>query len=258
VIQGNLVVSEKTRCVIQATGGSTFEARSIGVLDLLLGRRYYLFPVVTNNLPLEGAISGAKPANLTLEGNSVTLRGAWISYKLDGLKGHYGSGAATQLPKQFAPTMVTLAPGVVNGAQIEVVTPQIAMALDNDAAFNKLGSGGYMMLGIYLEGTTANGDVVRSEEFSFPIFVCRGCLASYDVVPEDCCQFLKAPDKFPCYPGQDERYSCLLGCWLNLLERPERFAEKAAMVSGYIQDLSTDLGKTTLPEWFSKKIAPSN
>jgi hypothetical protein len=256
IVFANMAVGEKTQCVAPASGGSSVETRPVGVLDLLLANRYKMFPIVFNGLSSVETTLGVGVKTLALEGHILTFKGAWISYSIDGLLGQYEDGAATKLPKQFIPTTGAVEPEKFGIVEIEVVPPPIVQLLDKDMAFDQLGTGGYMIATVVLEGQLSDGTMVHTPEFHYPITVCRGCLTSYEVIEERCCLFEDAPAMFPCFPGQDSRYSCLLGCWLTYRDRPDRYAEKMAMLNGYIKSLNVDLTEVPMPDWFLERIAP--
>jgi hypothetical protein len=186
----------------------------------------------------------------------MVVKGAWVTYEMDGLLGDYEDGEPTVLAKQWLPTSGAVQPLTYLTLKIEAVPPPIALKLDRDIAFDPLGSAGTLTLGVSLEVTLGDGSVLQTEPFYYPITVCRGCLTSYEAKPTRCCDWLIAPDFFPCFPGQDERYSCLTGCWLIWRDRVDRYAEKMAMLEGFITNLGVDLTTLALPEDFTALIQP--
>jgi hypothetical protein len=253
----NVMVGTKTQCQIKPGGGASVESRQLGVLDLLVANRYFVFPLVYNGLTAVEEATGVTAESMNLESHTVTLQGAWVTYEIDGLVGPYDSpGTPAKLEKQWVPAVGSLLPENYGTVGLEAVPPPIGMLLDQDAAFNQLGSGGYLIISVQLEGTMADGTVVHSTEFHYPVIVCRGCLTTYEVPPDQCYKYPIQPDEYPCFPGQDERYSCMTGCWINDRDRPDRYAEKMAMISGFIMDLNVDLNTLELPPGFVEQIAP--
>ena len=255
MIFSNVSVSKKTQCIAETGGGATTETRPIGVLDLMVANHYWMYPMIYNGLDTTLNTTEASPKEMSADAHVVTVRGAWVTYEIDGLKGQY-DGGETVLPKQWLPTSGSVLPLAYATLKIEAVPPNIALALDRDLAFDPLGSAGYLNVGVTFEVSMGDGSVLHTETFYYPITVCRGCLTSYEAPPVRCCDWQIAPDFFPCFPGQDERYSCLTGCWLIYRDRVDRFAQKMAMMEGYITNLSFVISTLFFPEGFTALISP--
>lgn len=256
MVFSNIAVSKKTQCIAETGGGATSEPRPIGTMDLLVANHYWLFPMVYNGLAPTQTTVELSPTEMSLDAHVVTIRGAWVTYHIEGLQGNWETGEDTVLPKQWVPTSGSVLPLGFGTMVIEAVPPPIARALDNDTAFDATGSAGYLIVGVTLEGSLGDGSVVHTEPFYFPITVCRGCLVSYGVRPDECCDFLATPEFFPCFPGQDERYSCLTACWLTMFDRVDRYAQKMALIEGYVSSLAVNLDEIELPDDFLERIAP--
>lgn len=250
MVFSNVAVSKKTQCIAETGGGASSETRPIGVLDLMASNHYWMFPMMYNGLTTTQNTVELTPAEISLDSHTIAVRGAWVTYQIDGLLGHWDGDTETVLEKQWVPTSGSILPLAFMTFQIEAVPPPIALALDNDIAFDTLGSAGTLTLGVTIEGTLGDGTVVHTQPFYYPITVCRGCLTTYDVRPSLCCNKLIEPDFHPCFPGQDERYSCQIGCWLVYRDQVTRYAQKMAMFEGYTNSLADDLDTLPLPDEF--------
>ena len=237
IIQGNSVVGSTSSCKIPSSGGGVLtEARSVGTLDLLFGSSYILFPSIANKLSEAQETSEAGSAQGALEPNGIVLTGARVWYEIEGLQGQW-DGGETLLPDEiFAPTSGYLDPGGFATVALEILPAAVVTKLDGDTAFDNLYSGGYLIAHVVMEGRTLDGDKVRSNEFVFPIQVCRGCLLYWPFLdPSNCCDALKT-DAIVCFPGQDEAIACDVGC--TMVDYDPRYEAKLSM----IKKESTSLG----------------
>ncbi len=258
MVFSNVLVSKKTQCISESGGGPTSETRPIGVLDLMVANHYWMYPMLYNGLDTTISTVEKGVTEMSIDGHTMSVKGAWVTYEIAGLQGDYETGEPTVLAKQWLPTSGSALPLTYLTVKIEAVPPPIALALDRDKAFDALGAAGYLTLGVSLEVTLGDGSMLHTETFHYPITVCRGCLTSYEAQPDRCCDWQIAPDFFPCFPGQDERYSCLTGCWLVWRDRVDRYAQKMAMFEGYISNLGVPVEEilTFTPEGFQELIAP--
>lgn len=264
-IQATRLVNRTQKCALKGGGGQV-EVIAIGTMDLLQSNRYQLFPTVMNGLsPLE-AVMGGSPKSLQLEAHNITITGAWISYRMDGLLGNHllevdldNNGTADilevdvdadgkpdlkesdlRLPsKVFVPTSGLLEAGSTVSVALEAVPPSVGNLLDMDRSFDKAFSGGILHTTIVVQGYMADGTEVRSSEYHFPIRVCRGCLVVYDAPPQACCNYSTIPTSVPCFPGQDESSSCAVACMV--IEGSDRAELKKLMIKKEISDLSAPL-----------------
>lgn len=199
-IIGNTLVSPRTQCMIRA--GAT-EYRLIGFMDVAVTNTYYFYPQVENALEMSTDYTGFAPEDLRLNSNNITIRGATIYYDFnpddlalggvdwafyDGIFMH-ASGAAR--PGEIAP----------------VAVPIIPWELGNEIARQPLmkelgGVGSQINVRIVLEGQLADGTLVQSNEFWYPLNICNGCLVYFppDVDPRQ----LQENITVPCAPGQDD------------------------------------------------------
>jgi len=266
-IQSTRLLNRTQKCAIKGGGGSgQIEAIAVGTLDLLQSNRYLLFPELKNGLSPVETVTGGSPKSLQLESHNITITGAWVSYRMDGLLGNYqletdadNNGipdilevdsdedgkpdlkeSDLRLPsKAFVPTSGLLEAGGTVSVALEAVPPWVGNLLDMDRAFDKAYSGGMLLATVVIQGYMADGTEVRSSEYHFPIRVCRGCLVLYDAPPASCCNHSTAPTSVPCFPGQDEASSCSVAC--AVLEGTDRADLKVLMVKREISDLSESL-----------------
>jgi len=259
-IQGNQRVSRQQQCLPQAAqGGGQQVYQTLGVMDLLQTNQYLAYVVVGSRLPsIEGAV-GKSEENLQIETNEVTITGAWLTYKIDNdlLRGPYfgnegldidGDGTldlpgGLRIPESvYQPASSFIANAVNAVVAIELVPPSVGLALDVDMAFDPIMSAGYLSVEIVMEGYLTDGTKVHSTPYTFPIKVCRGCLVSYDITPDECCLNKSSPPYVPCYPGQDEASPCNIAC--DVTRHTVRGDKKMLMLRGEITSLSQEAPAT--------------
>jgi len=223
---------------------------------------YLMFPVVENGMDTGVKTTGMEAGEAHLEANIINLKGAWVSYELDGLLGPwYCQGeddCETHLPdKVWIPTSGSIKPKEQGSATIDVIPPNVGVMLDNDAAFDRMYTGGIMTATVTLVGRMGDGTDVTSPEFLFPIRLCRGCLIGYDVAPWECCYFKEEPDYYPCFPGQDDGYSCQIGCELLRGSGP-RWLEKWATLEQRVLSLGEELPPAFVQDALTRHAAWTN
>lgn len=226
-IAGAQLIDSKTQCRIKATGGAA-EVKPMGVLDLLVTNKYYMAPVVINDLEPAGGGDASGP-------NGVTLKGAHVRYEISGLTGKHPDGTTdgpTKLPKVFVPASGYVQAASQTTTLIELVPPEIGKILDEDTVFDQKYTSGKLIAHVVIEGFMNDGTVVRSNEFLFPIDVCRACLVYYPIPMSKCCLGTQSDSAVLCFPGQDEGVSCDLAC--AMLDGAAREAQKKALLEGKI------------------------
>lgn len=233
----NALVGLENACQMQA-GAKVKITRPVGVMDLLMTNRYIMFPSIFNAMESSLTVSGQTAETGGLEMNSIVLSGARISYDIEGLLGGY-DGSDTDLPSSvFSPTSGTLEPGDYSTVTLDVIPPYIGNILDKDLAFDTLNSAGTMIVHVSIEGRMLDGTKLQSNEFLFPITICRGCLLYYNVLPTQCCRgIFEAPDA--CVPGQDSGVPCDVACILTMgMDREDK---KIAMIMREIDSLADEV-----------------
>jgi hypothetical protein len=240
VIQFNSVVGAEGSCKLQVSSGGSQVTRSTGTLDLLFAPNYVLFPSIVNKFSEASETTAFGAETGSLEPNGITFTGVRVWYEIEGLQGQW-DGAETVLPDEiFSPTSGHVEAGKFTTIAVEILPAAVVNILDGDVAFDAIYSGGYLIAHVVLEGRTLDGDKVRSNEFVFPINVCRGCLLYWPFNnPEQCCE-TPVTDATVCYPGQDEAIPCDLGC--SLVEYDLRADAKMAMIKKETATLATEGG----------------
>lgn len=228
VIQFNSVVGAEGSCKLQVSSGGSQVTRSTGTLDLLFAPNYVLFPAISNKFSEATETTEFGSETGSLEPNGITFTGVRVWYEIEGLRGQW-DGAETVLPDEiFSPTSGHVDANSFTTIAVEILPASVVRILDGDVAFDNIYSGGYLIAHVVLEGRTLDGDKVRSNEFVFPINVCRGCLLYWPFHDAtECCDTLVSDDTV-CYPGQDEAVPCDLGC--SLVEFDQRADAKMAMI----------------------------
>lgn len=246
------MVNRAQQCAPQAAqGGAQQVFQTAGVLDLLQTNQYVGHMAVGSRLPDTATATGKQIEDLQIEVNEITITGAWITYRIDGLQGAFNGNepldenddgvpeleANLTVPESvYVPAAGFLANGSNAVVKFEVVSPLVGKALDADKAFDTLYSAGYLSAEIVLEGFMTDGTEVHSTPFTYPIKVCRGCLVAYDKDPSECCTFLSQPLVPPCFPGQDQASSCTVAC--DVLRGAIREDRKRAMLLGETDTLA--------------------
>jgi hypothetical protein len=176
-----------------------------GLWDVALSDAYSPAVLVGNQM-----IQRMDPLRPTTETNRVEIQGATVRVT---------DAAGTQIASFSSLTSGTVDPasGTQPGYMVTLATivdPQTA------AAFRTAGSPLYLK-DVYasktivayfkLYGSTLGGTSVESNEFQFPIKVCKGCLVTFNYNTAgqiDCLTLPTAGAATPCVPGQDQVTSC--------------------------------------------------
>jgi hypothetical protein len=192
----------------QFTADPTQTFISSGVLDIALRTSYTPTFLVGNQMVAE-----SNSQQLQTETSTVTIQGAIVRIT---------DAAGAQLANFTRDTAATLYPasGTVPGYSPVSATIIDSNTIQSDTALQGIvGMGGTARLITYVKffGNTLGGRYVESNEFEFPVDVCRGCLISFsqaDVSPlftsPNCLGGGGASSTLPgpCFPGQDFRVDC--------------------------------------------------
>ena len=143
-----------------------------GVLDISMASRYVLFPVIRNDLMESG---------FNIDMNRVLLQKAIVTYT-----------PQAPISARFPDDLPVLTSGSINSSgstlvsAIEVVTPAMVAALRNASQFVTVTPGGNLLpkrsnvtllVHVKFIGESLDGTRIESNEFSFPLTVCNGCLS---------------------------------------------------------------------------------
>ena len=232
-LERNAMVGAKASCLVTPATSGIF--RSAGTLDLLFANSYQMFPMITNRLPEATETSLLDKQQGAMEPHGVVLTGARLWFEINGLMGQW-DGGETILPDEiFVPTSGYMHPGDIATVQVEILPAALVDLLDGDMVFDSIYTGGYLIVHMVVEGRKLDGTKVRSNEFLYPINVCRGCLMYWPIEPTTCCDAIVS-DTIVCFPGQDESIPCDIGCAVIGLD--ERAAAKMAMIQQQTTSLS--------------------
>jgi hypothetical protein len=253
-VSANAYVARKTQCSVPKDAN---EFRPIGILDLMGTNRYWMFPVFENGM--EETEKTVEQTNKTghADAANIILKGAYVKFSIAGLKGPWWSWdedadrftATSALAQTWVPTSGNVKPAENETTMLEGLPANIGTILDQDAAFDEMYSAAYLTITMVGVGVLGDGKEIKTPEYQFSILVCRGCLVGYEVPPEACCSYVSKPSGLaPCFPGQDESFSCLMGCFLAqaMGNRP---IEKQALLQGITDSLAEKP-----PDWFLKEV----
>jgi len=236
-------VAPEESCTVNPGGGSAQLTLQSGVVDLSINRfGYNIFLSIANNLPLSSQVHGLGAAQTFLNNNDINVQGAEISYSAAGLDVTLPSGVFQVLP-------IGLKSGEKGVAAFNIMPSEIInllkqsnflvgtkairdpyikecfeTVLGESADWKDVPLGGReatVMIKLVLEGTLADGSLVKSNEFRYPVKVCNGCLITPQV---DACTITQyfdeesIPDyikptlcqKLPCVIGQDQCFDARL------------------------------------------------
>jgi hypothetical protein len=203
----------------QATTACTLNKASLdsqflpwGVLDLDLSNNYMMMPLIENRLP--SSLLLGSPTSLSTENNLVSMTGVYISYRVsddltvelaDGSQAALGS--RPELADNFAQLPGSMNPTDLRVWELAAIPPPVGNALNNATGLRDKYATSEVLVDIKFEGTLVDGSIVYSNVFTYPIWVCRGCL-TYN--PGVNCSILDDTVTGPCRFGQDEGVDCRL------------------------------------------------
>lgn len=170
VVLGN-VFQEGAECQLQS---STTELRTFGALDLSMAKEYQLFPVLSNRLPNQIAITGN--VDTTVASNDIRVKRYRISLKSSGTAVEYSR--TLEVNSNF---IITAGSNIT--VQVLLVPPQVINELRQDAVFNGNPSEVRQVrvelsARVKFYGETLAGWGIETDWFSYSILLCRGCLST--------------------------------------------------------------------------------
>lgn len=226
----NQIPDDACEVSANAAGGGSFRAR--GVLDIAVTNSYVMYPLVQNVLvPSEeveftGLGGGAGGLQGTeWEANSITLTRAVAEF--DGPAALGISGREVEIPLSGSMT-----PADFTAVELEVIPSTFATILADSPLLQNPFDRATLLVRIKFFGITAAGREVDSNQFTYPIEICRECLIDIPLEAIDVSQPLPncanlsstteqgedgtvtiSTDIEPgCTPGQDEPIDCRLVC----------------------------------------------
>jgi len=181
-----------------------------GVLDLDLSNRYTMLPLVENRLP--SSLLLGTPNSLTTENNLIAISGVYISYRVASdltVELADGSEALLQGRPELADRFIQL-PGSLGPTDIKtwetiIITATVGDALNSATGLREKYATAEILVDMKFEGSLVDGSVIKSNVFTYPVWVCRGCL-TYN--PGVNCAVLDDTVTGPCRFGQDEGVDC--------------------------------------------------
>ena len=211
LIQSIMAMTQQTQCMLRPGGGGGAQfVRMNGVLDIGITNQYWLFPMFKNMLPTLKEATGLAPSNLApTETNYINVYKAHVHVNVGDLFDLKELQAADRaifeevLSKGFTFDIAGgVGPGEVTAVSIQAIPPWLGNIIDKYVSmYRKSSPGIWVTLYVKLEGRTQDRWVVYSNEFSFPVLVCYGCLVRYvtndRTVPP-------SSGSVPCLPGQDD------------------------------------------------------
>ncbi|NMC69661.1 MAG: hypothetical protein GYA57_06280 [Myxococcales bacterium] len=202
-VRDNKRLGEPPGCEIPTEASAT--GLLAGVLDLNVRTSYAGYLFVEN-----GLIARADPGLPRAESNGIFVQGARLSYEPD------PACAGTALPDVEVRFSNYIAPQGSATIGIYLIPDSIGSRLPTaiaDCAVERP----QITVTAQIFGVTQAGTEMETQEFAFPITLCRGCLAycptgvDLDTTTPGCqcnCNSDVDQDDPPCNPGQDDLVDC--------------------------------------------------
>jgi hypothetical protein len=226
-IQQNLPPDDE--CEAPGGGGADGTTLSRGTMDLLITNEYVMMPLVLNSLVSSesvgfggggggggGGLTGGGLTGVEWEANIITLSRAEVEFDAPDALG------VPLVRSLDIPLAGSVQPGDALVATLRVIPSQVGNALRNSPFLRQSGSTIDMLLRVKFYGSTGSGREVDSNEFTFPVTLCFGCLLT--VPPEAVDTALPTPNcrniegfestdtETVCFAGQDRAFDCRLFC----------------------------------------------
>ena len=200
----DMAMTVQSQCSVRP-GQSAQVIRPYGVLDLLQTNQYWMFPRFRNMLQPINTLTGEGPTTPENEVHYMSVQRAKVFVNLGEFQPAKGDKASvTTLATKYqidgvesfvAAGVGPLTEGVVG---VQVIPPELGNLFDTKMqALIKTTVSPAVWVTVYvsLYAETQDQHVFRSNEFSFPIQLCWGCLVS------GFCN--ESVTSVPCIPGQD-------------------------------------------------------
>jgi hypothetical protein len=181
-----------------------------GILDLDLSNSYTMMPVIENRLP--SSLLLGNPNSLSTENNLISITGAYLTYRVaDDLTVELADGSQAliserpELNDRFTQLPGALNPTALKAWDLVAIPSTVGNVLNNATGLHEKYSTAEILVDIKFEGTLIDGSVIYSNVFTYPIWLCRGCL-TYN--PGVNCAIIDENVTGPCRFGQDEGVDC--------------------------------------------------
>ena len=226
-------------CVLRP-GQTATQIHGYGVLDLMITNQYWLFPHLRNFLDTLATLTGEGPSSLQSEVNYITVKRAKVFVDM----GEFTPSAVktSTTPKDTPANLAlgykygtqgvewivnaSMAPKSDSVVEVQAIPPELGNLLDTKMKdvidrLKVLSPAVWITIYVTVTGQTLDGHVMHSNEFSYPVMLCWGCLVNGfcsgtvsttpciigqdDLIDPDLCPYVaNNPDAcFPkCFPGQ--------------------------------------------------------
>jgi hypothetical protein len=185
---GSMLVVHNSRlsdaCELEAAVEGDFLAR--GSVDIMLTNRYFLNPTIQNQLlsskdvKIVSAAGGGAMGDFRdglVEGNNIVLEGATVSFTTP-------ANVSFALPQNvFIPVSGTVPPQGVTTTALEVLNVDVGNIVRRAPEFFDAANETFrktavvtVLVSVIFKGHTTAGTEVFSNEFTFPVDMCAGCL----------------------------------------------------------------------------------
>lgn len=202
-IQDIMAMTSAQQCTVRP-GQAAQAIRPYGRLDLMQTNQYWLWPRFRNMMNPLSTLTGENLQTPEVEGHYMSIQRAKVfvdigefntglsgndarlrdKYSLDGVESFVAAGVAP------------LTEGVV---AVQAIPPELGNVITGKMrSLIKTVESPSVWITLYVSiyGQTQSGEVIRSNEFSFPVNLCWGCLVYLDNSGQNA--------DFPCFIGQDE------------------------------------------------------
>jgi len=206
-IEGLELVVKKINTECLGSGENPKEVLTEGVLDIRFAQSYTAFPVVNN-------IMEAAESNIVLENHHMYLVGVNLEYTVPP-----DQGLDALLPDDFVYTAGYLAVGSRLVVPMDVIPPDVVAEIQSEIAADPLFLQWFntvrILVHMTIEAQLLDGRTMLSNEYTFPLKICNGCLLSSP--PQTSCCPAGGPPVigdfvYPCRFGNDEPLDCRACC----------------------------------------------
>ncbi len=158
------------------------ERLSIGRVDLAIADSYSINPIVANNLLRATEVKSFTVTDGRIDTHDILLKSAVIEYTaLDQIQAPLQDTVVVPI-SLTVPLNTTLAMGieVLSTAQLQLIrqSPEF-LIFDSQNQVRPVRTSARIIIRLRLRGETLDGKEIESNEFTFPVEVCNGCLVTY-------------------------------------------------------------------------------
>ena len=177
IVQMNRVDTETCRVEVDLE-----QRLSVGRVDLAIADSYSIWPIVQNNLLDATAVKELAETDGRIDTHDILLKSAVIEYTaLDQITAPLQETVVVPI-SATVPLETILAMGVevLSTAQLQLIrqAPEF-LIFDSQNNVRPVRTSARIIVRLRLRGETLDGKDIESNEFTFPIEVCNGCLVTY-------------------------------------------------------------------------------